>query len=218
LPRPPTYGTAQRPSLNPVRRVGAPYRASGFVLRVAVEGDQKAIDRLLLRLESTPTPGRITSAKVGDVDKKNPSIPHNHNMWILRNGVTRSRRTKCWAPQRLIACDMPRTASCSTAKAIVSHARCPRATNQHLREEVKTRILDTRSSPESGACRWRHYAKNTGSFTAKGNRRIVITETASAISFEEAVSDLMRKTGGTPSSKTDRAKTPALQTIWSATA
>jgi 5'-nucleotidase len=30
-----------------------------------------------------------------------------------------------------------------------------------LRKEIKTRILDPRSSPESGAFRWRHYAGNT---------------------------------------------------------
>ena len=30
-----------------------------------------------------------------------------------------------------------------------------------MRKEVKTRILDPRSSPESGALRWRHYAENT---------------------------------------------------------
>ncbi|WP_310127221.1 tyrosine-type recombinase/integrase [Paraburkholderia terricola] len=47
------------------------------------------------------------------------------------------------------------------ARATVFLARCPRATNQHLRKEVKTRILDPRSSPESGAFRWRHYAENT---------------------------------------------------------
>ena len=73
---------------------------------------------------------------------------------------------------------MRHTASCSTAKAIASLVRCPRATNQYLRKEVKTRILDPRSSPETGAFLWRHYAENTR--LLYGKRQQLAREEASA--------------------------------------